>query len=187
MSWIKALNFLVTSLAFANDHAHEVAQQGVPKIVLYQAINFGLLLLFLHFFIGKKVRLFFVERHAAFHQALLRAQSARLDAERARNEIRERMNTLDSTADDSIRSAQEEANSVKAQIIETAAADSKNLVLDAQKAIEFETRRTAAAMVEGLINSIRDQARASIQASLPDADKRRLQAEFVDKIQGVNP
>lgn len=190
MNKLIALYVLVApALAFAQEHGeahgggHEAA--GLPTAVYYQAINFVLYAGLLFFFLRKPVKNYFSNRQADFKQALIKAEAARKEAETKKKEIQERLARLQNSSQDSIAQARAEAEALKAKILQDAAELSQKLREDARRTAELEIERAKHELREELLNQSVALAQKMLADKMVEQDQKRLQTEFVDKIQVV--
>lgn len=161
------------------------ADGGIPTIVFHQALNFVLFFLLLYVLLRKKVGEVFRGRSADFHSALTKAQAAKRDAEARRQEIQDRLNKLESTAADSLQTARAEAEALRKKILADAEELTQNLRTEAQKTTHFEIERAKAELREELLTQSLLAAKKVLAENTSEADQKRLQTEFVDKIQAV--
>jgi len=163
--------------------AHHAA--GIPTAVLLQAANFAIYAALLIYFLRHPIKNFFKTREQSYKQALVKAENARREAEKKKREIQQRLRELDSTADESLDRARAEATTLKLQIQQ----DAQNLA----ERLRTETQRAAALEIEKARNVLREEMlKQSVELSqrlladkMADNDQKRLQTEFVEKIQEV--
>ena len=173
----------------AGEHgAHGSHGGGLPTEVILQFVNFGIYAVALLYFLRQPVRSYFSARQENFKQALLKAEQAKAQAENQRREIQERLTKLESTRDESIAQARSEAAALKKQIIEEAKALSEKLQQDAKRTAEIELERARLALRQDLLAQSVQLAQKLLadKDKLQDQDQKRLQSEFVGKIQVVS-
>jgi F-type H+-transporting ATPase subunit b len=158
---------------------------GIPVDVLYQAINFALFVGLGFFFLRKPVSSYFSSREQAFKQALVRAQAAREEAEQRKTEIQMRLSKLQATADDSIEKARAEAAELRSRIVLDAADLAKKLREDAEATANAEIERAKRELREDVLAQAVALSRKVLDEKMAEQDQKRLQTEFVDKIQVV--
>lgn len=179
------LVFLIAGFMPSAVFASEGHAGGIPMSVTYQLINFTIYIGLLLYFLRHPVKNFFRSREEVYKQALLSGESARKDAEQKKHEIQQRLRDLEATSSESIDRARAEAASLKQQI----ALDAKDL----SERLRQEASRTTALEVERAQNLLRDEMLAQSVAlaqrllldKIAEPDQKRLQTEFVDKIQEV--
>lgn len=173
------------ALAAGGGHGSEHGSGGIPSMVTYQAINFVLYVALLFFLLRKPVKSFFKGREDSFKQALIKAEAARAEAEKKRQEIQERLSKLESTADQSIAQARAEADSLKARIIQEAQEISTHLKEEARRTADLEIERAKVELRSELLNQAVALSQKMLVDKIADNDQKRLQTEFVEKIQVV--
>lgn len=175
-----------SGLASATEHgAHEA---GIPTMVWLQFINFGLYVALLFFALRKPVLNFFSNRETTYRDAIKKAEAAKTEAETKRREIQERLTKLESTREQSIEQARAEAAALRAQIIEEAKNLAAKLKTDAEQTAAVELDRAKVALRRELLDQsvLLATKLLSGKDKLQDQDQKRLQSEFVDKIQVVS-
>lgn len=158
---------------------------SVPPIVFHQLVNVVLFVLLLYVLLRKKVAEVFKGRSADFHSALTKAQAAKQDAEARKKEIQDRLNKLESTAAEGLQTARTEAEALRKKILADAEELTQNLRTEAQRTAQFEIERAKAELREELLTHSIQAAKKVLAENTNEADQKRLQSEFVEKIQVV--
>jgi F-type H+-transporting ATPase subunit b len=173
---------LLASIAFGQEHggAHE---EGIPSIVMWQAINFALYAGLLFYLLRHPVKNYFAGRQEEFNQALKRAQAARNEAEQRKREIQERLSKLESSSAASVAEARAEAEALKNRIIQEAQAISNNMREEAKRTATFEIQRAKNELREELLNQSIQLSTKILKEKMAEPDQKRLQTEFADKIE----
>ena len=191
---IKRFSFFLSTLlmvllpvfALAEEAAHEAAggegHHEIPFSVTLQAINFVLYGGLLFFFLRKPTITYFRNRHEAYKQALVKAESARREAELKKREIQERLEALELSSAESIEQARVEAEAMKKRIVEEAKSMSTHLRNEARRTAEFEIERAKGQLREELISQSVALSKKMLEEKIGEPDQKRLQTEFVDKI-----
>ena len=159
-------------------------EAGLPTVVLLQFVNFFLYVALVVYFARKPIVEYFKNRRAKFDVALKRADAARAEATAKRAETQARLAKLESTREESIQQARTDSAALRAQIVEEARSLSAKLQLDAQKTAELEVERAKHVLREDLVNQSVALAQRilSDRTKVQDQDQKRLQDEFVQKI-----
>ena len=164
---------------------HEIT---IPyKTIFFQALNFGLFLLIIFVVARKAVARYFLDREEKFKQALLRAEAARINAEQQKRDIEQRLNLLEQSATENIEQARAEAKELKNKILHEAQDLSKNLRDEANRTAQVEIERAKGELREELLSQAMTMAKKVLNEKMVDQDQKRLQNEFVEKIQVVRP
>lgn len=183
--YIVALAALVSpSLAVAAS-AGGAHAEGIPSAVIFQAVNFVLYAALLYFVLRKPVVSYFRNREQDFKAALIKAEAARKEAEQRRQEIQDRLYKLESTTDQSIAQARADAEALKVKILQEAEQLSTNLREEARRTAALEVEKAKHQLREELLNQSVALSKKMLEEKMAEPDQKRLQTEFVDKIQVV--
>lgn len=175
---------LVIDVAWASGDAHG-SHDGVPTVVYWQVFNFVLFAMLLFFLGRKKVAGFFSEKETGFRQALLKAEKAKEAADIQKRETQERLMKLQANADTSVTQARAEAEALRKKIVDEATQMSLNLKEEAHRTAQFELERAKAELRAELVDQAMKTAKAILEEKMAEPDQKRLQSEFVEKIQVV--
>lgn len=175
---------LAPATAFAAAGGHGEAH-GIPSFVMWQAINFTLFALLMFFFLRKPVVNYFRGREESFKSALVKAEAARKEAEQRRNEIKRKIEQIESTAEQSIANARAEAQALREKITQEAAELSRNLKDEAHQAAQHEVVRATNQLRDELLSQAMTLSKQLLADKMAEPDQKRLQTEFVDKIEVV--
>lgn len=174
------------SLTLANEVSeHSNMDVHIPSSIFWAIINFAIYVAVMVFVLRKPIRQYFADREQSFKQALVKAQSARQDAENRKREITERLQKLESSASESLDSAKAEAEALKAKILKEAEELSKKLKEEAHRSAQHEVERAKVLLREELLQQSLEISKSLMAAKMADPDQKRLQTEFVNKIQVV--
>ncbi len=157
----------------------------VPREVFYQLLNFTIFVGLLFFFLRKKVVALFQEREANFKQALIKAEHARQAAENQKNMIKEKLQKLEAGARSDLEKANRDAEELKQKIMADAQEIILNLKKEAERTADSEIQRAKLELREELLSAALSQAKQILKDKVNEPDQKRLQNEFVEKIQVV--
>lgn len=175
---------IASSYGNAADHAADGhASSGLPMEVILQGINFFLYVGLIVYFARTPIANYFKNRQSKFFSALKRAEAARAEAQAKRAETQARLSKLESTRDESIQRARTEAAALRTQIVDEAKALSSRLQTEAKRTAEIEIERARLALREELLSQSIVMAQRILTDKMQDQDQKRLQDEFVQKIQ----
>lgn len=187
-----SLVVLAVRVVFANEggghgeaHHDEGLTDAVLKTVIYQAINVGLIIVGLVYFLRAKVRQFFVDKKATYVAAAEKAKVARQAAEDERMQIQVQLNKLISTADESVSRAKTEAADMKLQLLAEAQALSKRIREEAAATARLEVEKARNHLREELLKESFSIAQSQMNSKVSSDDHARLQGEFINNIQAV--
>ena len=157
--------------------------EGIPMDVLFQTINFLLFAGLVIYFLRKPVKDYFADRSVNFRQALFKAEAARAEAERQKSEIETRLRALEGGANNSLAQAKADAAELRHKIVREAEELAAKLREDAKRTAEIELQRAKAELREEVLNQAVTAAKAVLSERIAETDQKRLQSEFVEKIQ----
>lgn len=158
---------------------------GIPLDVLFQAINFTLFTGLMAYFLAKPIKNYFESRAANYRQALVKAEAARAEAEKQKQEIANRLAALENSAQQSIVQARAEAEELRARIVRDAQDLSTKLREDAKRTADLEVQRAKVELREEVLSQAVSAAKSVLKERIAEQDQKRLQSEFVGKIQEV--
>lgn len=160
---------------------------GVPwGLIIPQIVNFSILVFLLVYLLRNKAKAHFQERSESYQALLTRAESAKKEAEANKKEISERLARLESTAEETVTRAKAEAADLKAKILEDAENLSRRLKEEAKRTADFEIQRAKEELRQDLLQQAVQDARQSMEKDVQDPDQKRLQNEFVQRVQVVS-
>ncbi len=174
-------SLILTSLG--NAAGGSSGEAGVPFVVTLQFINFFLYVGLIVYFGRKPISDYFKNRQANFHVALKRADAARAEAQAKRSEMQARLAKLEATRDQSIADARREAAALREQIVEEARNLSARLKLEAERTAVVEIERATSILRDELLGQSVAMAQRILTDKMQDQDQKRLQDEFVQKIE----
>jgi F-type H+-transporting ATPase subunit b len=188
--WISTGILFLSYVAQAVEEAHHAAggehHEAIPvKLITYQAINVGAMLIGLAIVLKKPLQNYFKEKKATFLSAAQKAEAARKTAETERMQIQTRLEKLESTADESVSRARAEAADMKKQLISEAEAMSKRIRDEAAAAAKMEVDRAKVQLREALIKEALEVSRQNLSSKVTADDHKRLQTDFIQNIQAV--
>lgn len=193
--------FLLMAMTWAQEHgadhaAEHAADQGhaaagahvahIPwESIFVQAFNFGILFILLVFLMRKAVKAHFSERAQTYRELVDRAENARLEAERNHNQIKERLNALETTAQQNVARAKAEAEELRARLLEEAKELSRKMEQEAARAAALELEKAKAALRKDLLEKALAASTENLKKGLDSSEQKKLQNEFAEKIEVV--
>lgn len=185
--WFAFLLVLGASTAYAASGGEHGGEVHVPKVVLYQAINVVLLFGGLYYFLKKPVVKFYADRKENYLAAAKKSQTAREEAEKQFVDIKHKLNQLEATTDESISRARAEAVDMKQALIKEAQEAAARIKNEAEQTAKIEIQKAQTHLREQLLKDSIEAAKAVLSKDIGSADHQKLQSEFVNKVQAVNP
>jgi len=160
-------------------------ENEIPRVVLYQTINFLCLGLLLYFFLRKPVAALFLKRHNDLTAAIREAKKLKEEAEAKYQEYLAKIQTLESDSARVLNQIKAEGEASKQRIIEEATRVSENILKEAQRTATNEVERARAELYDEVLEQALVGARSILTQSVVEKDQLRLQKEFVEKIEAV--
>jgi F-type H+-transporting ATPase subunit b len=155
------------------------------KEVLVQAYNVVLLFALLIYLLRKVVIEHFKSRGQTYTELVERAEAAKTAAEKSHREISQKLNELQKSADENLRNAKTEAESMKQKLMAEAQILSKKLEEDAHRSVGFEIEKAKSELRDQLLADAVTASREALKKTVGSTESKRLQTEFADKIQVV--
>ena len=191
---MKLILFLGTAWAEEGAHhasaaAHEAGHHA-PVVIPWMNIGvqvFNLVLLFslLIYLLRKGVKAHFAHRATDYQQLVQRAQTAKDEAERGRQEIQNRLNKLESGAEEGLAQARRDAAELKLKLQAEAKELSVKLEADAKRTTQVELEKAKDELRRELLESALQASSNTLRTSLSSGEQKRLQDAFAKKIQVV--
>lgn len=186
--WFAFLLVMGASIAFAaGGHGEHGGEVHVPKVVLYQLINVLILFGGLFYFLKNVVIKFYADRKANYLSAAQKSQAAREEAEKQFVEVKNKLDKLEATTDESISRAKAEAVDMKNDLIKEAQEVAARIKKEAEQTAKIEIQKAQTQLREQLLKDSIEAAKAVLSKDIGSADHQKLQSEFVNKVQAVNP
>lgn len=183
---LAALIVLLASSVLANAAGGHGGEHGIPwRMIGWQAFNVTLLFGVLTYFLRKAVVAHFQSRQSTYLDLVNKAEAARAEAQRNREELSAKIKDLEKNTKASLQKAQAEAEELKRRAMAEAEEISKRLKLETERAIHVEVEKAKEQLRLEVLQAALDQARDKLSANLNNSDQKRLQSEFVEKIQAV--
>jgi F-type H+-transporting ATPase subunit b len=164
----------------------EHAGHAIPwNSIWIQFFNFAFLLIVLGYLMRKTVKAHFANRAAEFRQLVERAEAAKAEAEKGRRTMQDRLARLESTAAESGEKARKDAEALKDRMLVEARGLANKIDQEARRSISVEIEKAKAQLREELLDQGLKNSGEQLKTNLGGADQKKLQNEFVEKIQVV--
>ncbi|PWU22600.1 MAG: hypothetical protein C5B49_00380 [Bdellovibrio sp.] len=186
------LVLLKATLCFANEgHAgpggHGVEfDEHAQQVIIYQAINFLIVVAGLIYFLRKPVREFFIERHSQYVKAAEKATEALRLAEQEHQQIKVQLSLLESTSLESVARARAEAADLRNSLIAEAENLAKRIQQEARASAILEVEKAKQTLREQMIAESTHSATTQIRQAVSREDLIRLNKEFIQNIETVH-
>lgn len=175
--------FLFALVAFAST-GHESGahhEAGIPSVVYYQFLNFGVLLVALIFLTKSKVVDLFTSRRRAYEELLGESQKTLNAALDQRDEVANRLNKMKSNAQKDMENARAESLKEHELKIQEAKAQSLRLQKDIENHISGENMKLFEKLRVEHFNSAREQAEKNLQTKSANSIKN----SFSERMKGA--
>jgi len=178
---------LLISQAWAGGGGEHAAGHGeIPwNSIFVQAFNLAFLLGLLVYLLRKSVSETFATRARDYQQMVSRAETARLEAEKSKREVKDKLAKLESTADQVVQRARTEAEELRARMMSEAKALTLRMQQEAERTVKVEVEKAKGELRGELMAKATQAARENLQKNMTGTEQTKLQKEFAEKIQVV--
>ena len=176
---------MASALAFAAEHGEAHHAEGVPKVVLWQAVNLAIIFAFAYWKLGKKVTDTFTGRNSLFLSEAEKSKSIQQEAEKKLLDIKHKISHLEDTAEESVLRARAEAADMRNQLILEAKQFAEKIKREAETAAQIEVQSAKRALHEEVVKESVKQAQEILKKDVGQSDQQRLQERFSKEIEGV--
>jgi len=168
----------------AVDHGHGPVE--IPwNHILIQVANLGGLLIFLAWVLRKTVSQYFSERRQVYLDLVQKADAAKLQAEQSRRDIASRLENLEATTKQSLQQAKAEATELRSRIVNEAKELAEKLREESDRSAKLEVEKAKNELRTEMLAKAVEAARAALKEKVGGPEQKKLQSEFVEKIQVV--
>ena len=177
---------ILGSYAVANETAGHGVDQGVPiKLIFVQALNLSVLVGILVYLFRAKVAAHFQKRSNDYHELVSRAERTRAEVEEKKREIENRLTQLEMGAAEQRRKLEAETAQLKNQIVGEARKIASGLVEEGKRLVALEVEKAKNHMRSEMIDLAFENATVTLSTKVGETERKRLQDEFVERIQVV--
>jgi F-type H+-transporting ATPase subunit b len=184
--------FLLSAAAWASEGGHGEAAahaahdaHAIPwSSIFVQSFNLGFLLILLFVLLRKTVVAHFANRAAEYQLLVSRAETARIEAEKGRKAVKDRLTKLEAENTQVVSRARAEAEDLKTRMVQEAKAVALRMEQEAQRTVKAEVEKAKTELRRELLEKAINSSRQNLN-NLSTGDQQKLQREFADKIQVV--
>ncbi len=148
-----------------------------------QIFNFLVFAGLLFYFLRKPTIALFANRASNYHAALNKASQALAEAKAQKQEIENKLTEMKRGHRDSVAQAKREAEQLKLSAVEEARAEAKRMAEEAERTIRVELDKAKAELRNFMLQQAISMADKDLGGQLDANEQKRLQKEFVGKIQ----
>lgn len=175
---------LSSAIAGATSGEHSA---GVPTVVFWQFINLVILFSGLIYILKDKVKKSFLEKRENYLLESAKSQKAEKEAERQYQDLKHRLEKLQEGAAESKARAEVEAAELKAKVIADAQSQAQKIKEEAQDFARIETSKAYRALKQATVQEAFRLARQVLSKDIGSQDHSKLQSQFAENLNGVNP
>lgn len=180
--------FLLVSAIMQTASAADGHGASVPlREVFWQVFNLTILFGGMIYFLRQPVKNFFAQRRTDFVDAANKSQAARLEAEKQFADIKNKLQLLESTRTESFARAEAEAADMRRQMIKDAEEIAQRVRHEAETTAQIEVQKARTELREAFVKEAVDAARTVLTKDIGSQDHQKLQNDFAQHLQGVNP
>ncbi len=162
------------------------AESDVPTVVWWQLANFIVFLILLYFLLRKRIPAFFASKKDAFLDHERKARLLKEEALKAKQLVEADLKNLVEGREDGLERARQEAALYAERMKKEAQAVTVRLNEELVRTEKIEMEKVSYSVRSQLIERSVEKARETIKKDILEDDDRRLQSEFVEKIQVVS-
>ncbi len=159
--------------------------EGVPKVVIWQAINVAIIFGFVYWKFGGKIVDLFKSRNAVFVNESQKSKMIQSEAEKKLNEIKQKISLLESTSQESVERARAEAAEMRNQMIQDSKQLAERIKREAETVAQVEIQSAKRALHEEVVKESVKQAKEILKKDVGQGDQQRLQDNFATQIDSV--
>lgn len=176
-----SVSLVVTSTALAAGGEHHVPEH-VPNSVYFHVINLAIVIGLMVKFVRPMLRAYLVERHDTVKEALHSAEKARLEAEAAAAEYKNKLQELEAGMAAERERAKALALEESERLIANANAQADDIRNSTQKVIDDEVRNIRAGLQAQITEMALDIAIKMVRESVDSNDHSRIYSDYVSHV-----
>ena len=168
--------------------AAEGGEEGGGEMMglVWKLLNFVILIVALAYFGKKPLASYLAERTATIKKSLGEAREAKELAQKALDEVKDRLKTVDKEVAEMIASSKASGERERAQLIEDGKSLSARILEQAKANIDFEVKRAKDAIRDEAVRTTMDLVEKHISEKLSDKERKSLLEEALVKMEGRN-
>lgn len=172
---------LIRNICFASSSA-EHHQDGIPTVVWWQFANVIVLFGGLYYLTKESAKEFFKTRKEKFEDQAEKSQAVKIEAEAQYADIKNRLDQLTLSADESVQRAKAEAADMRRQMLADAELIAQRLKDDAKKTAEIEASKAVNKLRDQLVADSISAATTLLAKDVSQNDHNKLQSNFSKEI-----
>ncbi len=190
------INLTIKSLAFylffLGGHSFAEANSGahsneIPSVIVWQFFNLGVLFLIIYKYTKLPIKNYFNQKQKDYLSQAEKSKAIYLEAEKEYHDIKHRLESLQSSSDESIARARQEAMEMKKNIIKEAEESAHKIGLEALLSIKIEVQKAYQSVQKSLVMDSIVLAKGLLTKDIGAQDHLRLQSDFNKNIEATIP
>jgi F0F1-type ATP synthase membrane subunit b/b' len=182
---IFTMTTLAASLVFAEGAESHHAEGGIPKVVIWQALNMAIIFGYAYYKFGGKIADLFKTRNAEFLREAEKSKNVQQEAEKKLYDIRHKISNLESSTQESIERARAEAADLRRQLEKEAKQYAERIRREAETVAQVEIQGAKRALHEEVVRESIKMAKELLIKDVGQNDQQRLQDQFSKHIDSV--
>jgi F-type H+-transporting ATPase subunit b len=180
---IAAFVLFSASMGFAAEEAG--GEHGSPVMEwVWKIVNFGILVFILVKFAGKPLKGFLAKRTEMIERSLKEAQEAKALAQKALDEVRERLKAKDREMEEIMASARESGEREREALLREGERMGQKVLEQAKTNIDFEFKQAREALKAEAAELAMDIARKKLEEKMTPEVRKKLFEESLAKLEG---
>lgn len=180
--YISALLFLLSLSAFGAEQGGAHHETGVPIVVLYQTINVLAIILVLFFMFRKKLAEVLIQRKKTYQEKVDSAKAVVQQAEEKFREIKNKIEAIETEKQQTLETAQKQAEEVKKKIIFEAQKQAEQIKKDMQATIQYEIEKAKNELHDETLEQIIKSAQNKIEDNMSERKQKVLNKQFIEDL-----
>lgn len=189
-SILSILILVLSEVTLANEAAHGehgAHSNEIPSVIIWQVINLGILFAIIYKYTKQPIIDFFTSRQKEYLAQAEKSQALFKDAEKEYLDIQHRLEALNSSSEDSINKAKQEALELKNQMIKDAEELAAKIKDEAKQAAKIESQKVYQKLHDKIVSEAITAAKNVLTRDIGAQDHQKLQSDFNKNIEAVHP
>jgi F-type H+-transporting ATPase subunit b len=186
-SILSILILVLSEVTLANEAAHGAHSNEIPSVIIWQVINLGILFAIIYKYTKQPIVEFFSSRQKDYLAQAEKSQALFKDAEKQYLDIQHRLEVLNSSSEESINKAKQEALDLKNQMIKDAEELAARIKDEAKQAAKIESQKVYQKLHDKIVSEAIMAAKNVLTRDIGAQDHQKLQSDFNKNIEAVHP
>ncbi len=142
----------ISVAAIAASGGHDAAEAGVPRVVLWQAVNISILLGVLVYFMKDKVRAYYTGKRENYLRVAREVADLKRQVQEQATILKDKIRKLDETADQQQKKAELDAREFNTKLLVEAREQAEKLKRETEKTVSAEIYRAVEALKSEVVD-----------------------------------